>query len=83
MKGGAFLLAVVTLLLPRLAAAQSTLAAVSGTVYDQQRGVIPGAAITLRSLNTGQVRAALSDGTGNYPRRLLIAVTAGRVPRAS
>ena len=54
------------LLVPCLAIAQSTLAAVYGTVYDEQRGVIPGATITLKNLDTGQVRAVLSDGTGNF-----------------
>ena len=62
----AFLVAGVILLAPCLAVAQSTLAAVYGTVYDEQRGVIPGATITLKNLDTGQVRVVLSDGTGNF-----------------
>jgi hypothetical protein len=66
MKGQAFLLASVILLLPGPAVAQSTLAGVSGTVYDEQGGVIPDATITLKNLDTNQVRVALSDGTGNF-----------------
>ena len=66
MKGQAFLLASVILLLPGLAVAQSTLAALSGIVHDEQGAVIPGATITLKSLDTNQVRMALSDGTGNF-----------------
>jgi hypothetical protein len=62
----AFLVVGVILLAPCLAVAQSTLAAVYGTVYDQQRGVIPGATITLKNLDTGQVRVVLSDSTGNF-----------------
>jgi hypothetical protein len=45
---------------------QSTAASVSGTVYDQQRGVLPGAALTLKNHETGQVRSTVSDGTGNF-----------------
>ncbi len=48
------------------ALAQSTTASVSGTVYDQQRGVLPGAALTLKNLETGQVRSTVSDATGNF-----------------
>ena len=48
------------------ALAQSTTASVSGTVYDQQRGVLPGAALSLKNLETGQVRSTVSDATGNF-----------------
>ena len=54
MKGQTFLLASVILLLPGLAVAQSTLAGVSGPVYDEQGGVIPGATTTV-DLQKGQL----------------------------
>jgi hypothetical protein len=54
------------LLQPITAGAQSTLATVLGTVYDEQRAVVPGATITLRSFETDQTRNGVSDATGNF-----------------
>jgi hypothetical protein len=51
---------------PTLLFAQSTAATISGTVLDEQKSVLPGATVTLRNLETGQIRAATSDATGNY-----------------
>ena len=57
------------------ALAQSTAASVSGTAYDEQRRVLPGATITLKNLETGQVRSTASDATGNFR---LLGITPGR-----
>jgi hypothetical protein len=46
--------------------AQSTAANVSGTVHDQQQQALPGATVTLRNVDTGQVRTTVSDQTGNF-----------------
>ncbi len=46
--------------------AQSTAATISGTVLDEQKSVLPGATVTIRNVETGQVRTATSDATGNY-----------------
>jgi hypothetical protein len=54
------------LLEPITAGAQSPLATVSGTVYDEQRAVVPGATITLRSFETDQTRTGVSDVTGTF-----------------
>lgn len=48
------------------ARSQSTAATVSGTVLDQQRSALPGATVTLRNLDTGQLRTTTADATGNY-----------------
>jgi len=58
--------AALLLLCPFAAAAQSTLASISGAVYDEQRAVVPGAAVVISSLDTGQTRTAQSDGAGMY-----------------
>ncbi|HEV3216993.1 MAG TPA: carboxypeptidase regulatory-like domain-containing protein [Vicinamibacterales bacterium] len=62
----ALLLACATVAIVRPAVAQSTAARVSGIVYDEQRGVLPGADITLRNVDTGQVRNTVSDQTGGF-----------------
>ena len=46
--------------------AQSTAARVSGIVYDEQQAVVPGAAITLKNLDTGQVRDTVSAENGSF-----------------
>src|SRR5215218_7125548 len=48
------------------ATAQSTYATVSGSVIDQQRSILPDVAITVTSLDTGEVRSATSDGRGAF-----------------
>jgi hypothetical protein len=62
----ASLLAAAILVVPSTVSAQSTLATVSGTVYDEQHRAVPGATITLKSIDTAQIRSAVSDGTGNF-----------------
>jgi carboxypeptidase family protein/TonB-dependent receptor-like protein len=62
----AVLLACATVAIVRPALAQSTAARVSGIVYDEQRGVLPGADIALKNLDTGQVRTTVSDQDGGF-----------------
>jgi protocatechuate 3,4-dioxygenase beta subunit len=49
-----------------LAMAQSTAAMVSGTVVDEQKGALPGATITIRNLDSGQVRTTATDARGAF-----------------
>lgn len=60
---------------PLPAAAQSTAATVSGSVLDEQKSALPGATVSLRNLETGQVRTTTTDATGNYR---LVGLTPGR-----
>ena len=46
--------------------AQFERASISGTVTDEQGGVIPGATVTATSLQTNQTDVAVSDGSGYY-----------------
>jgi hypothetical protein len=48
------------------AAAQATTATILGTVQDEQGGVIPGATVTIRNVETNLVRTGVSDGSGSY-----------------
>ena len=53
-------------LLPALAAAQSTLGRVAGTVLDQSGGVLPGATVTLTNTGTGQVSTTVANEQGTF-----------------
>ena len=46
--------------------AQSTTADIIGTVTDSSGAVIPGANVTVRNLNTGQIRSMKTTSTGDY-----------------
>ena len=48
------------------AAAQSESGVIVGTVRDAQGGVLPGATITLRNVESGVVRTATSESNGTY-----------------
>ncbi|MCL4848138.1 MAG: carboxypeptidase regulatory-like domain-containing protein [Acidobacteria bacterium] len=48
------------------AAAQATTATILGTVQDEQGGVIPGATVTIRNVETNLVRTGVTDGSGSY-----------------
>ena len=48
------------------AAAQSESGVIVGTVRDAQGGVLPGATITLRNVESGVVRTAVSESNGTY-----------------
>jgi hypothetical protein len=60
------LLVAALVLAPNAAGAQSILSTLSGTVYDPQRRTIAGASVTLTSLDTAQVRTAVSDAAGHF-----------------
>lgn len=49
-----------------LARAQTTTATVLGTVIDAQKGVLPGALVTSRNLETGAETTAVADANGRY-----------------
>jgi hypothetical protein len=51
---------------PRDSAAQFERSALSGTVVDQQGGVIPGVTVTATNLQNNQVRTAVTDASGFY-----------------
>jgi hypothetical protein len=53
-------------LAPRPSAAQLERSTVSGTVVDQQGGVIPGVTVTATSLQTRQPRSTVTDASGFY-----------------
>ena len=57
-------LLVVVFLSPFLAA--QTTGTISGTARDQSGGVLPGAEVTATHLNTGAVRAVITDDQGRY-----------------
>ena len=45
---------------------QSTSATISGSVTDEQKGALPGATVTVRNHDSGQVRTAVTDERGTY-----------------
>ena len=47
-------------------AAQSTTGSVQGTIRDNLDAVVPGAAVTIRNIDTNATRTVVSDGTGHY-----------------
>jgi hypothetical protein len=55
--------------------AQSTAATIAGTIVDEQKSVLPGATVTVRNMETGQVRTTTADTTGNYQ---IVGLTPGR-----
>jgi Carboxypeptidase regulatory-like domain/TonB dependent receptor/TonB-dependent Receptor Plug Domain len=48
------------------AAAQTSLATLRGRVADQQGGVLPGATVTARQVDTNTVRTSVTETTGQY-----------------
>ena len=46
--------------------AQATAGAISGTVSDEQQGMVAGAKVTARNLGTNEARAATTDSEGRY-----------------
>ncbi len=57
--------ALLILTTPWVAAQQST-ATLAGTVSDETGGVLPGADITLRNVENGSTRDAITDDTGQF-----------------
>ena len=49
-----------------LAAAQSTTGSISGQVTDERGGVLPGATVTVRNIDTAATRTAQTDDDGRY-----------------
>ena len=46
--------------------AQSTTGSIQGTVKDKQDAVVPGAAVTIRNVQTNASRTVVTDGNGGY-----------------
>ncbi|MBI2818611.1 MAG: carboxypeptidase regulatory-like domain-containing protein [Acidobacteria bacterium] len=57
---------VAVLLWGAISAAQVTTGTISGRVQDFSASVVPGVAITVRHVETGLTRAAVSDEPGRY-----------------
>src|SRR5258708_34135246 len=53
-------------LLPAIAAAQGTTGSISGTVFDEQKGVVPAVTILVTQVDTGTERSQVSDDHGRY-----------------
>jgi hypothetical protein len=53
------------------AQAQSTYAAIEGTITDESGAVLPGVSVTVTNQGTGLVRSATTDDTGGYRALLL------------
>lgn len=63
---------VLTLALASFAAGQSlTLGGIAGRVTDPTGAVVPGAAVTMKSLDTGEVQTGTTSGEGTYRFNLL------------
>jgi hypothetical protein len=65
-RGGALAALLTTLFLPRVVPAQTTTSLISGIVQDASKGVLPGASIEARSLETGHLRTAETDREGRF-----------------
>jgi len=59
-------LLVLAAFVPDTAAAQGTTATLSGIVTDQSGGALPGATVTIRSLDTEAIRTLTTDADGRY-----------------
>jgi protocatechuate 3,4-dioxygenase beta subunit len=59
-------LIILSLLVSASLAAQTHRASVRGTVYDPKGAAIPGASISLTSLETGDIRSATTNSDGEY-----------------
>lgn len=64
--GSRSILLVMLALLVAIPASAQTGGVISGTVRDEQRGVLPGATLSLRNADTGVSRTAVSEGDGTY-----------------
>ncbi|MFN6963796.1 MAG: carboxypeptidase regulatory-like domain-containing protein [Pyrinomonadaceae bacterium] len=49
-----------------VASAQTSTASISGTVYDEQQSVVPGATVTVRNTDTGFSRTTVTGGEGRF-----------------
>jgi hypothetical protein len=69
---GISVLALVCLLIPFSAFAQSSTGAISGTAVDESGGALPGVSVTATNIATGASRTAVSNAAGSYQLALLI-----------
>ena len=69
------LAAMLSLLFAGSALAQVSTASINGVIRDPQGGVIPGASIVLRSVETSVEHPSVSNGAGNY---VILNITPGR-----
>ncbi|HWK09071.1 MAG TPA: carboxypeptidase-like regulatory domain-containing protein, partial [Vicinamibacterales bacterium] len=60
------LLTALLCLSPIVARAQGTTGSISGTITDQQKGVLPGVTVTVRQVETGLERTQVTDEHGRY-----------------
>jgi hypothetical protein len=65
------LLLAIALNSPAMAAAQAINGTIEGTVFDDQGGVLPGVAVTVTNLDTGDTRTVVSNESGLYRVPLL------------
>src|SRR5687767_8571419 len=61
-----FTCAVMLLVLPALALAQTVTGTLQGTVSDAKGAVVPGAEVVIRNIETGQERTVQTNGEGTY-----------------
>src|SRR5262249_48087268 len=66
MTGRIFALMLAIVLTAHLAEAQTTTAAVLGTVTDTQKAVLPGVTVTARNVETGSEAREVTDGHGRF-----------------
>jgi hypothetical protein len=69
---GSFLLALVLASAAPALAQGSASAVVAGVITDAQGGVLPGVTVTLRNIETGNVRTTVSEADGRYDFRGLL-----------
>jgi hypothetical protein len=60
------MLAIVAVLLPAAASAQSSSSAVNGVVTDSNQSVLAGAKVTLKNVDTNVERTTVTNNTGDY-----------------
>ncbi len=65
-RSGGVMLAVLTVCIPVTPLRAQVTAAISGTIEDTTGAVVPGATVTVKSLETGASRTVATDQSGNY-----------------
>ena len=66
MRRAVLLCALAVLLLPSVSRGQQGTTEIRGRVIDEQKGVVPGAAVTLRHQDTGMFRETVTNADGTY-----------------
>jgi outer membrane receptor protein involved in Fe transport len=67
-----FALALLVVLMPISALAQSSTGSIAGNVYDESGAALPGVTVTATSSATGATRTIVSNATGHYELALLV-----------